>query len=79
MKCEYCGRRVPGRLVLQGAEFCRGCGAPLPESIIYNDTGGNWHTPWDGKYPPTDNSCSACVIVRRIDEPFQNGQGIIER
>ena len=31
MKCEYCGRRVPGRLVLQGAEFCRGCGAPLPD------------------------------------------------
>ena len=38
MKCEYCGRRVPGRLVIQGAEFCRGCGAPLPEDDNKPDT-----------------------------------------
>jgi len=31
MKCEYCGRRVPGRLVIQGIKNCQGCGAKLPE------------------------------------------------
>ena len=30
MKCEYCGRRVPGRLVIQGIKNCQGCGAKLP-------------------------------------------------
>jgi hypothetical protein len=35
MNCSYCGRRVPGRLVLQGIKKCQGCGAWLPDKPTY--------------------------------------------
>ena len=71
MKCEYCGRRVPGRLVIQGIKNCQGCGAKLPEPTYLAEVFGA-DVDWN------DVSLTFTYTWQKY-QPFQNGQGIIER
>jgi ribosomal protein L37AE/L43A len=76
MNCSYCGRRVPGRLVIQGIKKCQGCGAKLPEpdwkNVVITDSG----TDYDVTLHMLINQRTGVVIVYKetINAPFQNGK-----
>jgi len=77
MNCSYCGRRVPGRLVIQGIKKCQGCGAELPDKpewkkVVSTDSG----TGYDVTLHMLINQRTGVVVVYKetISKPFQNGK-----